>query len=139
MFSRETGTPVPVVDPKDLKAIWQFGKDVCARHPEGTQVAVGTDLTKRACNLGADFESVLYRAGLLKMWLVVAQAYLTCTPEQKAAFPPMDEELVRRTSQPDDTVFRAISQVPAEWLGVGIVHNGPPFDVKEFLRLCDEL
>jgi hypothetical protein len=38
----------------------------------------------------------------------------------------------------DDAVFRAVAKVPAEWMGVGIVRQGPPFDVNEFLRLCGE-
>ena len=51
-------------------------------------------------------------------------------PEQLAQF--------TRDGQPDDAVFRAAAKVPTEWMGVGIVREGPPFDVNEFLRLCEE-
>ena len=56
----------------------------------------------------------------------------------------------RRAVEPDDvqqtiaaaftvpTICRAAAKVSAEWLGVGVVHSGLPFDMNEFLRLCAE-
>jgi len=43
-----------------------------------------------------------------------------------------------RDCQPDEAVFRAAVMVSAVSMGVGIVREAPPFDVKEFLRLCGE-
>jgi hypothetical protein len=43
-----------------------------------------------------------------------------------------------KDGQPTDAVFRAASKVRLQWMGVGIVRRGPPFDVNEFLRLCAE-
>lgn len=34
----------------------------------------------------------------------------------------------------DDAIFRSIAQVPMEWIGVGIVRHGPPFDFEDFMR-----
>lgn len=50
------------------------------------------------------------------------------------------EHLARfmRNGQPDDSVFLAAATVPAEWMGVGIIRQGSPFDANEFLRLCGE-
>jgi hypothetical protein len=121
-FGGEPGEPVPAVDPDDVKTVWQIGRDVQASHP-GQQVAVGVDVMKHACKPGADIEAVCYRASLL--WMTTQTA-----PEHLERF--------TRDGQPDDAVFRAAAKVPAEWMGVGIVREGPAFDVNEFLRLCDE-
>jgi hypothetical protein len=37
-----------------------------------------------------------------------------------------------RSGQLEDAVFRAAAKVPAEWMRVGFVREGPPFDVTEF-------
>lgn len=120
-FGGQPGEPVPAVDPEDVKAVWQIGRNAQANHPG--QVAVGVDLMKHGCKPGADTAAVSYRSSLL--WLINQIA-----PEQLARF--------ARAGQPDDAVFRAVAKVPAEWMGVGIVRQGPPFDLNEFLRLCDE-
>jgi hypothetical protein len=121
-FGGEPGESVPTVDPVDVKTVWKIGRDAQAHHAGG-QVAVGVDLMKHACQPGADIEAVGYRASLI--WLMTQIA-----PERLARF--------TRDGQPDDAVFRAAANVPTEWMGVGIVRQGPPFDVNEFLRLCGE-
>jgi hypothetical protein len=121
-FGGEPGEVVPAVEPDDLKVVWQIGKDVQAVH-SGQNVAVGLDLMKQACKPEADIQAVSYRASLLWMMSQIA-------PEQIAPF--------MRDGQPDDSVFRAAAKIPVEWMGVGIVREGPPFDVNEFLRLCGE-
>ena len=119
MFGGKPGEPVPAVDPEDVKTVWQIVK---ARHP-AQNVAVGVDVMKRACKPGADMEAVYYRASLLGMMTQTA-------PERLNRF--------TREGQPNDSVFRAAAKVPAEWMGVGIVRQGPPFGVNEFLQLCGE-
>jgi hypothetical protein len=106
---------VPTVDPEVMKTVWQIMKDADARHP-GKNVVVGFDLMSRACRPGTNIESVGYRAGLLWMMCYIA---------------PEDPRFTR-DCQPD------AAMVPAVWMGVGIVREAPPFDVKEFLRLCGE-
>ena len=50
-------------------------------------------------------------------------------PEQFAA--------VTKDGQPIDAAFRAAAKVSAEWMGVGVVRQGPPFDMNEFTAaLC---
>jgi hypothetical protein len=43
-------------------------------------------------------------------------------------------------NQPDVAIFHACAEVPAVWRKgiIGITPGGPPFDVQEFLRLCEE-
>jgi hypothetical protein len=120
-FGGKPGEPVPAVDPDDVKTVWQIGRDIEVNHPKCG--AVGVNVMKQACKPGADVEAVFYRATFT--WLISQIA-----PEHLARF--------TREGQPDDAVFRAAAKVPAEWMGVGIVRQGPPFDLNEFLRLCGE-
>ena len=120
-FGGKPGEPVPRVDPEDVKTVWQIGKDADDRHP-GKSVAVGIELMRHACKTRTNIEAVSYRAGFL--WIM---SYIA----------PKDPRFMR-DRQPDDAVFRAAATVPAEWMGVGIVRSGSPFDVEEFLRLCGE-
>lgn len=120
-FGGKPGEPVPAVDPEDLRIVWQIGKDIQAQH-SGPK-AVGGVIFEQACKPGADVEAVFYRA--TQIWMIDHIA-----PELLAQF--------TRDGQPDDAVFRAAAKVPMEWMGVGIVREGPPFDVNEFLRLCEK-
>jgi hypothetical protein len=122
IFGGKPGEPVPAVDPEDVKAVWQIGRDIRVSHP-GQNVAVGADLMRHACKPGANIEAITYRSWFLGLVTQIV-------PEHLAPF--------TREGQPDDAVFRAAAMVPAEWTGVGIVREGPPFDVNEFMRLCGD-
>lgn len=74
------------------------------------------------CTPGADIVAVGYRTTLL--WMMDRFA-----PEQLAPF--------MQNGVPQESVFRSAAKVRLEWLGVGIVREGLPFDVNEFLRLCE--
>ncbi len=122
IFAGKPGEPVPEVDPEDVKTVWQIGIDVQANHP-GKNFAVGVDFMKHACKPGADIEAICYRAGLA--WLITQIA-------------PQQLERFMQNGQPNDAVLRAAAKVPAEWIGVGVLREGAPFDVNEFVRLCGE-
>jgi len=121
-FGGNPGEPVPQADPEDLKALWRLQRDVAVRHP-GQQIAIGNELAQHYCKAGADIQAVSYRVSFL--WLMSR-----FVPEQFAAF--------TKDGQPIDAAFRAAAKVPAEWMGVGVARQGPPFDVNEFTRLCAE-
>ena len=121
-FGGDPGEPIPQVDPEDLKALWRLQRDVEARHP-GQQIAIDNELAQHYCKPGADMQAVSYRVSFL--WLMSR-----FVPEQFAAF--------TKDGQPIDAAFRAAAKVPAEWMGVGVARQGPPFDVNEFTRLCAE-
>jgi hypothetical protein len=121
-FAGEPGEPVPVVDPQDIKTIWREEQELQARNP-GQQVATGMGLAEQLCTPGADIRAVGYRTTLI--WMMTQFASEQITPFIK-------------DGQPTDSVFRAAAKIPLEWMGVGIVRQGPPFDPDEFLRLCAE-
>ena len=114
-FGGNAGEPVPAVDPEDLKIVLQITKDVQARNP---RAAIGAEIFQQACKPGADVEAVTYRSWLIGLANQFAPGHL----ERFA----------------DDALCHAAAKVPAQWMGVGIVRNGLPFDVNEFLRLCTE-
>jgi hypothetical protein len=87
------------------------------RNP-GENVAVEFGAMKHAFTPGADVKAAFYRSTFIMMMTKIA-------PERFS-----------QDAQPTDAVFRAAAKVPAEWMGAGIVRNGSPFDVDEFLRLC---
>jgi hypothetical protein len=120
-FGGMPGQPVPQVNPEDLKILWRTQQEFQARHP-GLQAASGRDLAQRICTEGADTDAVGYRMTLL--WLLSQIA-----SERFAGF--------LKDGQPTDAAFRAAAKVPAKWMGEGVSHQAP-FDVDEFLRLCDE-
>lgn len=120
-FGGKPGEPVPEVDLEDLKTFWQIEKDVQSH--SGPGVSVGRDLMEQACKPGVNIEAISYRA--MTLWMMNQIA-----PEQLAQFMP--------EGQPNDSVFRAAAKIPLEWIGIGIVQQGPPFDVNEFMRLCGE-
>ncbi len=116
------GEPVPEVDPDDLKTIWEMSRDLEASHP-GQHGAIGIGLIRQACKPGANVEATFYRASLLSLTKHFA-------PEQWAG--------LAKDGQIDDAVFRAAAQTPMEWMGVGVVREGLPFDFDEFMRRARE-
>jgi hypothetical protein len=116
------GEPVSTVDPKDVKAVWELSSDFEREHP-GTPGAVGIEVFKSVCSPGADIPAITYRAQM--MWVVQH-----ASPE---ALAPWTQD-----SQLTDAVFRAIAEVPMEWVGVGVSRQGLPFDADDFLRRVRE-
>src|SRR5581483_7529130 len=119
-FGGEAGEPVPEVDPDDVKAIWQIGAEMEARHPGAR--AVGVDVMKRACKPGANIEATWYRSSAIWMLTHIAQQQLA---------PWVSEGKVA------DPVFRTVASIPMQWMG-SEVRQGPPFDVEEFLHRLNE-
>src|ERR1700693_432826 len=74
------GAPVPEVDPEDVKAVWELGRDIEARHPakagELRAHAVGIEIFKAACKPGANIPAVFYRGTMLGMLIRHAQDQL---------------------------------------------------------------
>jgi len=112
------GDEVAAVNPDDLRNVWAMMRGVQAR-AGGQQCAIDGRMYENVCSPGADVMAVWYRAsmlGLLQRW-----------PESPLTAWTHDGEL-------DDTVFRVAATFPMKRMGVGVVHDGPPFDVQELLN-----
>jgi hypothetical protein len=122
-FRGEAGEPVPKVDPEDVKAAWEVGREIERRHPPDagglTAYAVGVGVFKAACKPGANIEAICYRGMMLG----------TLTRHAQEQLSPWFKE-----GNPEDVIFRAIAEVPMEWMGVGITRRGLPFDFEDFMR-----
>jgi hypothetical protein len=114
------GEPVPEVDPADVKAVWEVGLDSAKHHPEGG-IAIGVEIFKRACKPGADVPAVTYRTQQLSMLKMIR--------------PDVMDPLLQNKPE---AVFKATAEIPLEWLGLGIVRGGLPFDPDDFLRRVNE-
>ena len=104
---------VPTIDAADIKALWNYHQDLGVRHPEGG-VAIAIDVLKHICNPGSDTRAVAYRCAMLSLLAGMLEA----------AWPG---------GQPSDTAFKVVARMELKWMGVGVVHNGLPFDVARFL------
>ena len=124
LFGRP-GTPVPQVDPKDIKAIWEFSSDFEKEHP-GRQGAVGIEVLKLRCSKQGliSRRPATYRTQML--WVVQHTSPEALAPWTK------EHHLA-------DEVFRAIATVPMEWMGVGVPQQGLPLsNTHDFLRRVRE-
>lgn len=145
-FGGEPGTPVPEVDPTDLKKVWEMYREVKARHA-GRDVAIGLSAMAASCKPGADVEAVAFRVG--QLWFVIhfLPEQFAKQHEQKllddaayeatlGQFLPIGLSNDIREGRLDEQFFRAGAKVSMKWMGSGIIHSSLPFDVDEFVRLC---
>jgi hypothetical protein len=108
---------VPAVKPDDLKSVWRLFGDMNARNP-GQSGAAGDSVYKSVCSPGADALSVWYRASMLALAIKMR-------PDLLAPW--------IRDDQPDNAVFEVAATFPMEKMRTGIVREGLPFDVEEFV------
>ena len=115
------GEPVPQVDPEDVKAVWEVGQESVKENPQGN-VAIGAEIFRRACKPGANVPAVTYRTGQIGILRLI----------QPDVMDPLIQEKPK-------AVFRAAAEIPMEWIGVGIVRHGLPFDPDDFVRRVREV
>ena len=114
--SQEGG--VPAVSPDDLRKVWTLFRETQARNPSEC-TSIGDTVYQSVCSPGADTIAVWYRASMLGM--------LHMFPESPLAPWTRNGEL-------DDAVFEVAATFPMEKMRTGVVRQGPPFDVGEFVR-----
>jgi hypothetical protein len=68
MFGGAPGTPVPQVDPEDVRAVWKLGQQIKKDHP-GENVGIGVEIFERTCKPGSNIPVVTYRAGMIALFL----------------------------------------------------------------------
>jgi hypothetical protein len=107
-------SPVPAVDPADLRRVWEQQQGFQAIHT-GEQIVVDT---RGACGPGADFQAIGFRLGVLGMMRLIH------------AWPP-------NTRLPD-ALFKALAVIPMTGMAPGVPQQNLPFDLDELLRLILE-
>jgi hypothetical protein len=119
-FGGASGTPVPQVDPSDVKAAWVLTQETKKAHPDGV-VGIGEEIVEAHCTPGANIQAIFYRANMIGMLQLVM-------PE--SVNPLIQDKL--------EAVVQTAATIPMEWMGSGIVRRGFPFDAHEFLRRVRE-
>jgi hypothetical protein len=114
----QAGDSVASVSPDDLRAVWQSTRDAEAGKP-GECVSIGNSVYQSVCSPGADSVAVWYRASMVAM--------LQMIPESPLAQWTHDGQL-------DDAVFQVAATIPMEKMRAGVVREGVPFDVEEFVK-----
>jgi len=108
--------PVPSVDAADLKSVWAMQNELQASVP-GKQIEIGGEFYRRACSTGADVRSVFTRVSQLRVLQMLGML---------APWTHGDAL--------DDAVFKVAATLPMTRMQPGIVYDGLPFDLQEFLN-----
>jgi hypothetical protein len=114
----ESGDAVAEVDPDDLRSVWKMTREVQA-YNQGQSVALSAAMYQSMCSPGADVMAVWYRASILGMLQMLPEGPLK----------PWTNNGVL-----DAAVFQVAAKFPMKRMRVGVVHQGPPFDVQVFLK-----
>jgi hypothetical protein len=114
---KDPNNAIPIVDPADIKALWQQSKDLAAqpRQP-GTMRILNREAA--ACSPGADIASVVYRLGILELASTAMGLNFPLTPDGK----------------PTDAVFKAFATIPMQGIPEG-GSNTPRFDLFELVKM----
>jgi hypothetical protein len=111
-FIGKAGEPVPVVDVADIKVMWTHSQELKAQHPGGSTVSV--DIWKQLCSPGADVRAVFYRCSMLGLLEMMLRAAWT-------------------GGELSENAFKVVATMDLDWMQVGVVQNGLPFNLEGFL------
>jgi hypothetical protein len=100
----ESGQPVPPVDVADMKKMWEYGRELQARHP-GEQYAVGLGVWQQLLPPGADIMAISYRCSQLSMFELWLRAMWS-------------------GGEPSEAAFKAAATMELKRMAVGVVYKG---------------
>jgi hypothetical protein len=113
---------VPIVDPADLKSVWDMQHELQMHHP-GEHFGIGIDLYMRACSPDADVLAVIHRLQRFEM--------LRNFSEATGTTPPWLQD------KPTDVVFKALAIAPMLGLPPG-GREVPSSEEEELIRLIQK-
>jgi len=111
---------VPAVDPADMKAICQMGREsLAAAQAAGSTGghAIGMSAYQSVCSPGANVTAAWYRVTMLGL----------CERMGLLEKHKLDGEV-------NDAVFRVAASFPMKQMQTGVTYDGLPFDVEEFVK-----
>lgn len=112
-FDDDSGD-VATVAPADLSAIWKFTREQNQNMLAGQRVRIGLGTYERLCSPGAKVKAVWYRASMIGMLDMMLPGWMGQTDIEKVA--------------------ALAATFPMKKMKVGVVHEGPPFDLRQFLK-----
>ena len=119
LWSEWEGDQIGTVDPVDLRSVWVLCRDMQAQsRPTGKSRVIDVAGLQCVCSLGADVRDVWYRASMLLM----------LEARTNVLAPWMHD------CQLDEVVYQVAAIFPVKKMRIGVVNDGLPFDVREFIR-----
>ena len=115
-WGQKANSPVPVVPAADLRAMWEFYEDVNRRHPE-EDAAVGAGMLQEVCP-DADLYAVGYRCAMLQIIEMHAEV----------------RDAWSKNCRLKDAVVEVLAKIPMDWMPLGRVRKGLPFDIESFME-----
>lgn len=113
-FFADDSADVAIVDPADLSAIWKFMREQTQNMLAGDCTGIDFRVYQRLCSPGANVAAVWYRASMIGMLDTVLPGWMGQAPIEK--------------------VVALAATFPMKKMKVGVVHEGPPFDLQQFLK-----
>jgi hypothetical protein len=132
-FLREAASKhdlAPSVSAEHLKLAWQLRRDFHAQNP-GEPVCFALGTLRGLLPDGVDVCAVDYRAGLLNKLHYVLANYAEKLGHEN---PISRLNRFRHQQDFDDCVIRVMARIPVEWMQMGYIYSGWPFDVDEFVH-----
>jgi hypothetical protein len=115
---------VSSVDPADVRSVWNMMHEVRARYPDGQQqCALGASMFESVCSHGANTMAVWYRTSMLQ---------LLCGP-----FGQLVDWV--HNNEPVEAVFKVAANFPMQKMQIGVVREGVPFDLREFINQIEQI
>lgn len=116
---------VAVVDPVDLKKVWDIQneiQDFARQRGLGSGGSISLDIYAKACSPGADVTALWYRVSMLRMLCM---------------HPTLSSRWLH-DGKPDDAVFNVAAKFPIKRMPMGVPQKGMPLDVEGFLKQIEE-
>jgi hypothetical protein len=107
-----SGEPVPEVELADLKAVWNYLRELHTQHPN-QQIAVAASVYQNLCKPGANVTAVVYRCSMLTLL----------------------EHLLVPTwagGQLTEAALAVAAKMPLQQMKTGVPRAGLPFNLLEF-------
>ena len=109
------------VEPSDLKSVWKMAEEIREHSDPKKHTAVDARSFEAVCSPGANVMAVWYRASMLGM---LAQSTGLLAPESP--------------DEAKDIVFNVAARFPIKFMQPGVVSQGLPLDVEEFVKQVED-
>jgi hypothetical protein len=104
----------PEVSPADLQAVWATLQEPRAHGKPGEATSIDVRGLRHVCSPGANAESVWARTLILQILNQVQPGWIQRQNMTK--------------------IFEVAARFPMKLMQPGVEYNGPPFDVREFMK-----
>ena len=112
------GTPVPEVDSADIRAIYEYGREMRKEHPEGSSVFTSMEIFESICKPGSNVKAVFYRTMKLGTLSHIVSSFFP------AALPLLEEN--------PEAAYAVTATMPLLW------ESRSSFDVEDYLRRIEK-